>query len=139
MTKGPWRLAVGQRYVQENSSESTVDVRIRLNDEWEFRAYERFEFETGDSEEFQFGVSKAFDCVIADFVYNLRQRNEQDDHTFYFMLRLKEFPEVSYDLEQRYDPPKASLREKLPPSAEDYPAQRAAETAVPVSTTSLKP
>jgi hypothetical protein len=120
LTKGPWKVAFGQRYVQESSSQSTIDVRLRPNDEWEFRVYDRFELQTGDSDEFQFGVSKAFDCVILDFVYNLRTKADQEDHTFYFMLRLKEFPEVSYDLEQRYDPPKAALREKLPPSSPDY-------------------
>lgn len=124
-----WKISAGQRYLQDGSSLGTVDLRFRLNDEWEFRTYERFEFETGDSEEFQAGVSKAFDCVILGFSYNLRERNGEDDHSFYFTLRLKDFPEVSHDLEQSYDSPRATLREKLPPERPETVPAAAAGTA----------
>lgn len=109
--KGAWRVALGQRYVQDSSNQTTLDLRFRPSDDWELRVYERFEFEDDNSQEFQLGVSKALECVVLDVVYN---RREGED-SFYFMLRLRDFPEVSYDLEQAYTPPKSSVREKLPP------------------------
>jgi LPS-assembly protein len=103
--KGRWKVGLGQRYVQDESSLTTAEVKLKLNDEWSFRAYERFEFEEGDHEEFEFTVSKAFQCVIADFSYNLR---EDEEHTFFVTLRLKAFPSVPFRLSQSYSQPKAS-------------------------------
>ncbi len=102
-TKGGWKVALGQRYVQDQSSQTTAEIRLKLNDEWEFKVYDRYEFEEGASKEFEFTVSKAFDCVIADFTYNRREGD-----TFYFVFRLKAFPSAPFSLSQSYNHPKAS-------------------------------
>jgi LPS-assembly protein len=102
-TRGRWTAAVGQRYVQDQSSQTTAEIRLKLNDEWEFKVYDRYEFEEGASKEFEFTVSKTFDCVIADFTYNRREGD-----TFYFALRLKAFPSTPFSLSQSYNHPKAS-------------------------------
>ncbi len=101
--KGPWRVGVGQRYVQDQSSQTTAEIRLKWNEEWEFRVYDRFEFQEGASKEFEFTVSKAFECVIADFTYNRREGD-----TFFVTLRLKAFPTAPFKLSQSYNQPKAS-------------------------------
>ena len=103
-TKGRWTVAVGQRYVQEVSSQTTAEIKLKLNDEWEFRLYDRYEFEEGASKEFEFTASKTFDCVIADFTYNRREGD-----TFFLTLRLKAFPSTPFSLSQSYNHPKAEI------------------------------
>ena len=103
--RGRWHVGIGQRYVQDRSSQTTAEIKLKWNDDWSFRVYDRFEFEDGDSKEFEFTVSKAFECVIADFTYN-RRKDEGD--TFFVTLRLKAFPSVPFTLSQSYSQPKAS-------------------------------
>jgi hypothetical protein len=104
-TKDPFVFGLGNRYVREESSQTTAEIRWKINEEWETRVYERYEWETQDSEEFEFTVSKAFNCVIADFTYNKRERSGD---TFFVALRLKAFPKASFGLSQTYNRPKAS-------------------------------
>jgi len=101
-TRGRWKVAVGQRYVQNESSQTTAEIRLKLNQEWEFKLYDRYEFEEGASKEFEFTASKTFDCVIADFTYNRREGD-----TFFVTLRLKAFPSTPFSLSQSYNHPKA--------------------------------
>ena len=103
-TRGRWQVAVGQRYVQDDSSQTTAQIKFKLNDEWEFRLYDRYEFEEGASKEFEASVSKAWDCIITDFTYNRREGD-----TFYVTLRLKAFPSAPFSLSQSYNHPKAEI------------------------------
>ena len=100
-TRGPWKVSVGQRYVIDESSQTTADVALKVQD-WEFRVYDRFEFEDGKSKEFEVTVSKYWNCVITDFTYNHREGD-----TFYIALRLKAFPTTPFRLQQSYNHPKA--------------------------------
>ena len=103
-TRGRWKVAVGQRYVQNESSQTTAEIKLKLNDEWEFKLYDRYEFEEGASKEFEFTMSKSFECVIMDFTYNRREGD-----TFYVALRLKAFPSTPFGLSQSYNHPKAEI------------------------------
>jgi hypothetical protein len=97
-------VSVGQRYVQDQSSQTTLGLRWKVSPEWELKVYERFEWEDNQSEEFEATVSRIWDCVITDFTYNHR---EGDGDTFYFALRLKAFPSQAISLSQSYNRPKA--------------------------------
>ncbi|MBI2094678.1 MAG: LPS-assembly protein LptD [Candidatus Omnitrophica bacterium] len=97
-----FRLAVGQRYVQDQSSQTTGQVNWRLSPDLEIKVYERYEFQTRESKEFEFMISRAFSCVIVDFTYN-----HGDGDTFYFVFRLKGFPKASFSLNQSYNRPKS--------------------------------
>ena len=88
--------------MQEESSQTTAELHFKLNEEWAFKVYDRYEFDEGKSKEFEFLVSKAFDCVIADFTYNHREGD-----TFFVVLRLKAFPTTPFSLSQSYNHPKA--------------------------------
>ena len=99
ITKNNLRLGVGQRYVLEESSQTTFEVRWKINEEWELKVYDRYEFETNRSKEFEATVSKVFSCVIVDFTYN---HKEKSGDTFYVVCRLKGYPNVSFDMSQSY-------------------------------------
>ncbi len=105
-TRGALRVALGQRYVQHESSQATTQVDYRINSEWSFKVYERYEFQESKSKEFEVTVSKAFNCVITDLTYNHR-----DGDAFFFVVRLKAFPTASFGLSQTYNRPKAPPRE----------------------------
>lgn len=105
--KGPWKIALGQRYLREESSQTTLEVGFHRGD-WELKVYERFEFEDNENKEFEVTLSKYWDCVITDFTYN-----HGDGDTFYFALRLKAFPSTPFGLSQSYNRPKASSRELI--------------------------
>lgn len=103
--QGPWRVSIGQRYARSFSNQLTAEIRYLIDDQWEFKMYERYEFEEGISREFEFTVSKFWSCVITDFTFNHKQ---EGGDTFYFAMRLKAFPDMSFKLSQSYDRPKAS-------------------------------
>ena len=71
--RGRWKVGIGQRYVQDQSSQTTLEVKLKWNEDWAFRVYDRYEFEEGASKEFEFTASRAFQCVITDFTYNRRE------------------------------------------------------------------
>ena len=105
LNRGPWKASLGQRYVLDESSQTTADLALKVND-WEFRVYDRFEFQTGSSEEFEVTVSKYWSCIITDFTYNHREGD-----TFYFAIRLIAYPTTPFGFRQSYNHPRASGRE----------------------------
>ncbi len=100
-TRGPWTASVGQRYVLDDSSQTTADLALKIRD-WEFKVYERFEFQERESKEFEATVSKYWSCIITDFTYN-----HAEGDTFYFAIRLKAFPALPFSFRQSYDHPRA--------------------------------
>jgi LPS-assembly protein len=102
--KKNFQIGLGQRYLREESSQTTAELRWKINDEWALRLYDRFEFEDGESKEFEASVSKTFECVITDFTYN---HHHEDGDSFFVTLRLKAFPKASFGLSQTYNRPKA--------------------------------
>ncbi len=105
-----YRFAIGQRYVEDSSSQMTAQVNWKINQEWEVKVYDRFEFKQNHSEEFEFTLSKAFDCFIADLTYN--HRYEGGD-TYYVAFRLKAFPKSSFGLSQSYNHPKIAPEQAI--------------------------
>jgi hypothetical protein len=87
----------------DTSVQSTAEVRLKINDEWQMRVYERYEFKQDGSREFEITVSKAFECVIADLTYNRRDGGD----TVFVALRLKAFPTTPFRLSQSYSHPKS--------------------------------
>lgn len=101
---GPnFRVTAGERYVQDSSSQTTVQLDWKINSIWSAKLYDRYEFETNDSREFELTLSRTFNCVIADFTYNHKQ--DQGD-SFFVQLYLKGFPKASIGLKQSYNSPR---------------------------------
>ena len=44
---GKFRVALGQRYVFDSGNQTTLDVRYRLNKDWEIKLYERYDIDRG--------------------------------------------------------------------------------------------
>ena len=107
MQKNNVRLALGQRYVRDESGQTTAEVHWQMRPDMGVKVYERFEFETNVSKEFEVTLSKTFSCIIVDVTYN---HQEMHGNTFYFEFRLKSFPKSSFGLHQTYDSPRASSR-----------------------------
>ena len=105
-TKGKVTLGMGQRYVRDDSSQTTAELRFKIDEQWSASLYERYEFETQENREFELTVSRVFSCVIVDVTYNHRD----GDDGIYFVFRLKAFPKSSFGLSQSYSRPKASSR-----------------------------
>lgn len=107
-TKGRFEFGLGQRFVNDQSNQTTSEVRWTLNEQWAFKAYERYDFErSGLDDEFEITVSRAFECVIMDLTYNHREGD-----TFFVAFRLKGFPKASVSLSQTYNRPKSYDRPK---------------------------
>jgi hypothetical protein len=105
LRNGDLKFAVGQRYVRETSSQTTMDLEWRINPEWSVKVYERYEFQRDDSQEFEVTLSKVFeDCYIMDLTYN----HHDDGDSFFVVFRLKAFPDASFGLSQTYNHPKSS-------------------------------
>lgn len=102
-TKDKYEMSVGQRYLQNESSQTTAQFRWKLRQDLEIRLYERYEFQTKEPKETEVTLTKEFNCLIVDFTYNHR-----DGDTFFFVFRLKGFPRASFSLSKSYTQPKAS-------------------------------
>ena len=98
-------VGLGQRYVQNDSAQTTAEFRWKFDPDWEFKIYERYEFEQNHSKEFELTLSRAFSCVIVDLTYNHRTGD-----AIYVVFRLKAFPKSSFGLSQSYNRPKADVR-----------------------------
>ncbi|MBI4352515.1 MAG: LPS assembly protein LptD, partial [Candidatus Omnitrophica bacterium] len=103
LTRGKFYFAVGHRYVHEESTQTTAEIRMALAPDWEIKVYDRYEFDEGASKEFEVTVSKVIrDCIIVDVTYNRR-----DGDAIFVVFRLKGFPKASFGLSQSYRRPKA--------------------------------
>lgn len=103
------KLSVGQRYVQNSSSQTTLSAEWKVRPDLDLKLYERYEFEENVSKEFEITASKYFECVILDVTYN----HQEDEDSFYFALRLRAFPSFPFGFSQTYGRPKLSPTESL--------------------------
>ncbi|MCG3175556.1 MAG: LPS-assembly protein LptD [Candidatus Omnitrophica bacterium] len=104
--RGPFEFGIGQRFINDESNQTTAEVRWTINERWAVRVYERYDFERQAlDDEFEITVSRAFDCIIMDFTYNHREGD-----TFFVAFRLKGFPKASVSLSQTYNRPKSYAR-----------------------------
>ncbi|HTL70255.1 MAG TPA: LPS assembly protein LptD [Candidatus Eisenbacteria bacterium] len=101
--RGDWEVGLGQRYLREESSQTTADLRWHISDEYQLHLYERFEFMENKSREFEATLTKVFECVIVDFTFNQR---EGSGESFFCVFRLKGYPKASFSMSQSYNHPK---------------------------------
>lgn len=107
---GRFDVGVGQRFVRDNSSQTTAELKWRIDSAHTLRLYERYEFNEKHSEETEVTISKAFECVIVDLTYNHRR---DDGDSFFFVFRLKGYPAASFNMSQTYNRPKSYERGTL--------------------------
>jgi LPS-assembly protein len=99
-------FGLGNRYERKGGKELTTEFNWRFNPKWKMRIYERYQFariKTRGLKEQEYSISRDLHCWIMDFIYNI---SKEHGHTFWFVFRLKAFPEIELEFEQSYRSPK---------------------------------
>lgn len=101
-----WALAISHRYENVETGKSnlvTMDGTYKINDKWKIRAYERFDAQKGALEEQEYTIYRDLHCWVAEFIYNVKDFKDQ---TFWFVMRLKAFPDYPIGVKRTYSRPR---------------------------------
>jgi hypothetical protein len=99
-------FGIGHRYARKGGKELTAEFIWRLSPKWKFRIYERYqiaEVSKKGIKEQEYGFSRDLHCWIMDFNYNVSLKR---GHSFWFIFRIKAFPEMEFGFDQTYHAPK---------------------------------
>ncbi|MCM8757902.1 MAG: LPS-assembly protein LptD, partial [Candidatus Omnitrophica bacterium] len=102
-------FGLSHRYERKGGKELTSEFNWRFNPKWKFKIYERYQFAKirgRGLKEQEYSLTRDLHCWILDFIYNI---SKDHGHTFWFIFRLKAFPEVEFEFEQSYHGPKKSI------------------------------
>ncbi|MBN1526874.1 MAG: LPS export ABC transporter periplasmic protein LptC [Candidatus Omnitrophica bacterium] len=98
-----WSLGAGYRYENAENTETnliTAEVSYQLTDKWKINVYEQFDINKAAFIEQEYTVYRDLHCWIAEFSYDIK--SYCNDHTFWFALRLKAFPQLPLGLRTTY-------------------------------------
>ncbi len=80
--------------IPEADNQFVFDGGYWLNDKWKVGGYVRFEAESHELQEWQVSFTRDLHDFLLDFGYNVRNSDiDNSNKEFYFLLRLKAFPE----------------------------------------------
>lgn len=96
---------LGYRFKKDESSQLTAGLTCPLNPFWSMSIYERFEFKTGDLVEQEYVLDRDLHCWTMEFVVNQRAG---EGITFLIGFKLKAFPEIGFDAEKSFRPPRSA-------------------------------
>jgi hypothetical protein len=102
-------FGLGQRYQREGANEMTCSLNWRLNPKWKFATYHKYNF-GGDPtlsnglREQEYTISRDLHCWVMDVTFNSKKN---EGSTFWFIFRLKAFPEMEFGFNQSYHQPKS--------------------------------
>jgi len=110
-------FGVGQRYERKGSNELTWNFTWRLNPKWKIGYYQKYnlkgivdstygEMPTGPLEQ-QFTLSRDMHCWEMDFTVDNKKNGNSG---FYFVFRIKAFPENEFGFDQVYHRPKSGAQ-----------------------------
>ena len=97
-------FGMGHRFensVDGSTSLFTMEMDYKINDEWAFRVYERFDTYDRHWEEQEYTIYKDLHCWTAEFTCNFKD----DNFAFWVVFRLKAFPDVPIGLKRTYRRP----------------------------------
>ncbi len=100
-------FGLGHRYERKGGNVLTSELNWRFNPKWKLRVYERYQFSSSHRkglEEHQYSIFRDLHCWTLGLTYNIRKDH---GHSVYVVFKLKEFPELGIDLDQRYNKPKS--------------------------------
>lgn len=107
-----WRLGVGSRYWQNTENEITSELWYKLNSEWSFRLFGRFDLKEVESDGHkiinrfagkEITVVKDLHCWVGEVNLDV---DRDGGTTFWFVLKLKASPKVPFDFKDYYAYPK---------------------------------
>ena len=123
ITQKKWSWGAGYRWQDEVSSQLEGQLMFNITEKWKLTAYERLDLKRFGTDasgapvkfinnlaEQEYRISRDLHCWIGEFVYNISQDHGQ---TFMFVLRLKAFPNMPFEFQQNYNPPR--FGSTLPP------------------------
>jgi lipopolysaccharide assembly outer membrane protein LptD (OstA) len=123
LTRNKWSWGAGYRWQDEVYSQLEGQLMFNLTEKWKITAYERVDLKRfgtdpggtpkkfiNDVAEQEYRISRDLHCWIGDFIFNMSQDH---GYTFMFALRLKAFPEIPFEFQKNYNPPR--FGSTLPP------------------------
>ena len=104
-----WNVGLGHIY--ENSagdptSQFTFETRYKVNDEWSFRMYQRFDVYNYKWQEQEYTLYKDLHCWIGEFSMNIQEKENKDkEYAFWVVFKLKAYPEIPIGFDRTYKRP----------------------------------
>ncbi|MBI2441598.1 MAG: LPS-assembly protein LptD [Lentisphaerae bacterium] len=89
-----WDYAIEHRYTKDSSSLLNNEITFSPFINWEYRAYTRYEFETGAMEAWGLTAQRTLECIA----YKVGAEFQDDDYTFWVQFWFTEFPKVRMDV-----------------------------------------
>lgn len=96
-------FGAGYRWQRNSSNQLTTQLTHRLNKDWKFKVYERWEEETGGLREQEYTIYKNLHCWQLELTYNVRRGYGE---AIYLVFRIKAFPESGVEFNNSYHAPK---------------------------------
>lgn len=107
-----WRLGFGSRYWQDTEHELTSELFYKLNPEWSFRLFGRYDLKEVESnghkiinrfDTKEIGIVKDLHCWLAETSLEV---GRDGGATVWFVMKLKASPKVPFDFSDYYAAPK---------------------------------
>ncbi|MFH1853733.1 MAG: LptA/OstA family protein [Candidatus Omnitrophota bacterium] len=107
-----WRLGFGSRYWQNNEHELTSELFYKLNTEWSFRLFGRYDLKEIESDGHkiinkfdtkELTVIKDLHCWLAEASLDIAR---DGGATFWLIMKLKASPKIPFDFNDYYAAPK---------------------------------
>jgi lipopolysaccharide assembly outer membrane protein LptD (OstA) len=107
-----WRLGFGSRYWQNTEHELTSELFYKLNPEWSFRLFGRYDLKEVEAnghkiinrfDSKEFGIIKDLHCWLAEASIDV---GRDGGTTVWFAMRLKASPKIPFDFNDYYAAPK---------------------------------
>jgi LPS-assembly protein len=107
-----WRLGFGSRYWQDTEHELTSEFFYKLNDEWSFRLFGRYDLKEVESDgnkiinrfsDKEITIVKDLHCWLAEVSLEV---DRDGGTTAWFVMKLKASPKVAFDFKDYYAYPK---------------------------------
>jgi LPS-assembly protein len=98
-------LGLGYRYERgesHNTSQLTSQLTYRINKNWKFRIYERFDMRVEKFQQQEYTIYRDLHCWIGEVTCRIE---EEKDFTFWVIFRLKAFPDIPFLFRTTYHGP----------------------------------
>ena len=106
------KFGTGYRYERHENAQVTGHITYHVNKEdwkkhWAFNIYERYEIREEKFQEQQYTIIKDLHCWFGEFTCRIK---DEKDYTFWFVFRLKAFPDIPFFFRTTYRGPEPGSR-----------------------------
>jgi len=102
-------FGLGYLYEKTEHSQITSQLNYRINKDWKFRIYERYELENNKFQQQEYTIFKDLHCWIGEFTARIK---DQKDYSFWVVFRLKAFPDMPFLFRTTYKGPEPGNMEE---------------------------